>query len=110
RMKPLAGVRVGIDAGIVSGEFLHLVEAMLDGVGHRLIAEMPFAREVSAIAILLKELGNGRSLGAKIVFVAGGDDDRERGADRDAPGHERGAPCGATRLAIPARERGAFLR
>jgi len=34
-----------------------------------------------------------------------GDDDRERGADRDAPGDERGAPCGATRLAIPARER-----
>src|SRR5271169_7140166 len=36
-------VVIGIDAWIVGGEFLHLVEAVFDGIELRLVAQMPFA-------------------------------------------------------------------
>ena len=85
-MEPLRCVGVGVNAGVVGGEFLHLVEAVLDRIGNGLVAEMPLAGEGGAVAVLFEELGDGRRLGAEIIFIAGSDDDREGGADRDAPG------------------------
>ena len=38
-MEPFAGVVVGVDAGVVGGEMLHLVEAVLDRIGLRLVAQ-----------------------------------------------------------------------
>lgn len=87
-MRVVCRVAVAIDAGIVRGELLHLVEAMLDRVELGLIAEVPLAGEVSGIAVLLVELGDGRRLFPEAVRVAGNDNDRQRRADRDAPGHE----------------------
>ena len=46
-MEPLARVVVRIGPGIIGGEVLHLVEAMFDRIGFGLVAEMPFAGEVS---------------------------------------------------------------
>ena len=108
-MEPLVRVVVGIDAGIVGGEILHLVEAMLDRIGLGLVAQMPFAGEVRRVAVLLKELGDRRRLLAQGVFVARRHHDRQGGADRNASGHERGTAGGATRLAIPVGENGALL-
>ncbi len=61
------------------------------------------------IAVLLVEFGDGRRVRGQAVRVAGNDHDRQRRADRDAPGHERGAARRAARLAVPAREHRAFL-
>ena len=108
-MEPFLGVVIGIDAGIVGGEMFHLIEAMRGRIGIRYIAEMPLAREVGGVAVLLKEFGDRRRFLAEIVLVARSDNDRERRADGDAPGDERGAARGATRLAVPVRERGALL-
>jgi hypothetical protein len=95
------GVGIGVDPGIVGEEVLHGVETMIDR--HRVdgVAEMPLAGEVGLIAVLLEELGDGRRLRTKFVGVAGRDHDRERGAYRQAAGHERGAAGGATRLPVP---------
>src|SRR5260221_13930842 len=87
----------------------HLVEAMLNWVGIGLVAEMPFAREVCRVAVLLEEFGDRRCLLPKAVFIARGHYDRERRADRNTPGHEGGAPGGAARLAVPVRESGTLL-
>src|SRR6266478_9601034 len=108
-MRPRRRVGVVIDAWVVRGEFLHLVEAMLDRVGLGLVAEMPLAREVGRVAVLLEELRNGGCLLAKGVLVARRDDDRQRRADGNAPGDQRGAAGGATRLAVPTGEMRAFL-
>ena len=108
-MEPLGGVGVGIDAGVVCGERLHLIEAMLDRVGIGLVAEMPLARKVRRIAILLEEFRDGGRLLAQCILVARGHHDRERRADRNAPSHERGATGRAARLTVPAREHRAFL-
>ena len=75
-MEPLVGVRVGIDAGVVGSELLHLVEAMLDWISRRLVAEVPLAREVRGVAVLLEELGDGRGFRAEVVFVARSHHDR----------------------------------
>jgi hypothetical protein len=60
-MKPLRSVVVGIDACIISGKLLHLVEAMLDRVRHRLVDQVPLAREVRGVPILFEKFGNGWS-------------------------------------------------
>ena len=103
------GVAVGIDARIIGGELLHLVEAVLDRVELGHVTEMPLAGEVRLVPVLLVELGDGRRLFPEPVLVAGNNHDRKRRADRDAPGHERGAARGAAGLAVPAREHRAFL-
>ena len=82
---------------------------MLGRIGLGLVAQMPFAGEVRRVAVLLEELGDRRRLLAQAVFVARRHHDRQRGADRNASGHERGAAGGATRLAVPVGENGAFL-
>ena len=61
-MEPRSRVAVGVNARIVSAEGFHLVEAVLDRVGLRLVAQMPFTREVRRVAILLEEFGNRRCL------------------------------------------------
>ena len=45
-MEPLGGVGIGVDARIVRGESLHLIEAVLDRIGCGLVTEMPFAGKV----------------------------------------------------------------
>ena len=39
---------VGVDARVIRGEVLHLVEAVLDRIGLGLVAQVPFAGEVGA--------------------------------------------------------------
>ncbi len=46
-MREAIRVVIGIDARIVGGEFLHLVEAVLDRVELGLISQVPLARKVS---------------------------------------------------------------
>src|SRR5438552_3693036 len=70
---------------------------------------MPFAREVSAIAVFLEELGNRRRLLLQAILVTWGDDDRQPRADGDSPGDERRTAGSATCLAVPAGEQRAFL-
>ena len=108
-MKPLGSVGVGIDAGIVRGERLHLIEAVLDRVRRRLVSEMPLARKVRRIAILPEKFRNGGRLLPQRVFIARSHHDRERRSDREAPSHKRGAARRAARLTVPAREHCAFL-
>jgi hypothetical protein len=100
---------VGIDAGIVGGEILHLVEAMRGRVGRRLVAEVPLARKVCRVAVLFEEFCDCRCLRAEEVLVARGNHDRQRRADRNTPGNERGAARGAARLAVPVCENGTLL-
>ena len=101
--------RRSVNAGVVGGKMLHLVEAMLGRIGIRDVAEMPLAREVGGVAVLLEEFGDGRRFLAEIVLVAGGDHDGERRADRDAAGDEGGAARRTARLAVPIGERRALL-
>src|SRR5208282_22341 len=108
-MEPLVCVVIGIGAGVIGGEVLHLVEAVLDRIGFGLVAEMPLAGKIGRIAVLLEELGDRRRLLAQEVRVGGRDNDRQRRADRNAPSDERGAACGATRLPVPVGEGRAFL-
>jgi hypothetical protein len=103
-MEAVRGVVIGIDAGIVSGKMLHLVEAMHGRIGVRDVAEMPLAGEVGRVTVLLEELGDGRRFLAEIVLVAWSHHDRERRADRDASGDEGSPPRGATRLTVPTGE------
>src|SRR5213592_939168 len=108
-MSEILSAVIGIDARIIGSEHFHFVEAMFDRVELGLITKMPLAREVSAIAVLLEELGDRRRGLGQAVLVARHYHDRKGRADRDASGHERGAAGRATRLTIPAREYGAFL-
>ena len=108
-VEPLVGVVVGVDAGVVGGEILHLVKAVFDRIGFGLVAQMPLAGEVGGIAVLLEELGDRRRLLTEHIRIAGRDDDRQRRADRNAPGDERGAARGAARLSVPVGERRALL-
>src|SRR6185312_8370523 len=68
RMKKFRGVVVSVNASIVGGKMLHLVEAMLGRIGIRDVAEMPLAREVGGVAVLLEEFGDGRRFLAEIVL------------------------------------------
>src|SRR5215475_13895905 len=63
----VSGVR--IDARIVRGERLHLIEAVRDWVGLGLVAEMPLARKIRRVAVLLEEFGNGGRLLAQRILV-----------------------------------------
>ena len=74
-----------------------------------LVAEMPLAGEIGAITVLLEEFRDRRRLPPEAIPVAGNDDDRERRADWDAAGLERGAACRATCLPVPIAEQRAFL-
>src|SRR5262249_26503381 len=56
--EPGGGIAVGIDARVVGAESLHLVEAVRDRVRLRLVAQVPLAREIGRIAVLLEELGD----------------------------------------------------
>src|SRR5262249_45943868 len=85
------------------------VEAVLDRVGVRLVAEMPLTRKVCREAVLLEEFGNGRRFFAQRVLVAWGNHNRQRRANGDAPCHERRTARGAARLTVPVREQSAFL-
>src|SRR5262249_32215854 len=104
RMEPGRGVAIRVDPGIVRAERLHLVEAVLDRIGFGLVAEMPLAGEIGRVTVVPEEFSDGRGLLAKEVLVAGGNDDGERRADRNAPGHERGAARRAARLTVPGGE------
>ena len=75
-MEPLGGVRVGIDAGVIGGELLHLIEAMLGWIGRRLVAQVPLAGEVRGVTVLLEEFGDRRGLRAEVVLVARSNHDR----------------------------------
>src|SRR5437773_11204929 len=70
-MEPRTGVGVGIDTRIIGGERFHLVEAVLDWIGFRFVAEMPLAGEVRRVTVLLEELGNRRSAFPEKVLVTG---------------------------------------
>ena len=58
-MKPRRRVAVGVHAGVIGAEDLHLIEPMLDRIGLRTVAQMPLAGEVGSTRPL-EELGNGR--------------------------------------------------
>src|ERR1700745_3858412 len=81
---------------------------MFDRRGVRLVAEMPLARIVSRVTVLLEELGDGRRLFFERILVAGGNHDGERRTDRDTPGHKRGAASRTACLTVPASEGRAF--
>ena len=83
---------------------LHLVEAVLGRIGVGLVAQVPLAGEVGRVAVLLEEFGDRRRFLVQGVRIAGGDHDRERRADRNPSGDERGAAGRAARLAVPVRE------
>src|ERR1017187_6729602 len=100
-MEILGSIRVRIDAGVISGELFHLVEAMIRRVGNRLVAHVPLAGEVGGVAVLLEEFGDGRGLRLEVVLVARGNHDRERGTNGNATGHEGRAARRAARLSVP---------
>jgi hypothetical protein len=54
-MEEPGGVVVRINAGIVGGEMLHLIDAMRGGIGFGLVAEMPLAGKVGRVTVLLEE-------------------------------------------------------
>src|SRR5215469_10010397 len=108
-MKPLGGIGIGVDAGVIGGELLHLVEAVIRWIGYWLVAEVPLAGEVRRVAVLLKEFGNRWRLRTEVVLVARGNHDRKRRADGNASGHKRGAACRTACLAVPTGEDRAFL-
>src|SRR5208337_4470571 len=81
----------------------------LDRIGIGFVAHMPLTGEVRRVAVFLEKFGDRRRLLPDVVLVTRGNYDRERRADRNTPGHERGAAGGATRLAVPAGENGALL-
>src|SRR5271156_5061937 len=87
-MREVRRVVIGVDARIVSGELLHLVEAMLDRVELGLIPQMPLAREISRIAALREELGDCRGVLGEAILITRHDYDRKRGTNWDASGHE----------------------
>src|SRR5436309_3091218 len=89
-MSEVLGAVIGIHARVIGSEHFHFVEAMLNRVELGLITQMPLAREVSAIAVLLEELGDRRRGLRQAVLVARHYHDRKGRADRDASGHERG--------------------
>ena len=72
-MEPLRRVAVGVNAGVIRSELLHLIEAVFDGVGLGLVTQVPLAREVGRIAVLLEELRNRGGLFAQSILIAGGD-------------------------------------
>src|SRR5213595_2672411 len=108
-MEPGTGVGVGIDTRIVGSERFHFVEAVLDWIGLWFVAEMPLAREVRRVTVLLEELGDRRSAFPEEVLVTGGDHNRERRTDGDPSSNERGATGRATSLAVPTREHRALF-
>jgi hypothetical protein len=69
-VKPLLGIVIGIDARVVSRELLHLVEAMLDWIGLRLVSHVPLAGEVSRVTVLLEEFSYGGRLLPDGVLIA----------------------------------------
>src|ERR1700733_14431643 len=103
-MGEVGRVVIGVDARVIGGELLHLIEAVFDRVEFGLIAEMPLAREIGAVTVLLEKLGDCRRGFCQAVLVAWHDDHRKGRTDRDAPSYERGAASGATRLTIPTGE------
>jgi hypothetical protein len=58
-VKPNRGVAVSVHSRIIRGERLHLIEAVLDWVSLGFVTEVPFAREVGRVAVLLEELRDG---------------------------------------------------
>src|SRR5258708_20399442 len=73
---------------------------MLDRVGLGFVAEMPLAREVGRVALLLEELVDRRGFLAQEVLITRRDDDRQRRADGNGPGDQPGPSSGAPRLPL----------
>ena len=67
------------------------------------------SKSKSPVIVLLEEFCDRRRLLPEAIQVAGNGDDRQRRADRDAPGYERGAARRAACLAVPAGEERAFF-
>src|SRR5439155_22238924 len=74
-----------------------------------LVAEMPLAREVRRVTVLLEDLGARRSAFPEEVLVTGGDQNRERRTDGHPSSNERGPTGRATSLAVPTREHRALF-
>ena len=53
-MRKVIGIVIGVDAWIICGKLFHFVEPMFDGVEFWLIPEMPLARKICRIAVLLE--------------------------------------------------------
>ena len=83
RVKGRRRIVVGVDARVIGCELLHFVVPVLDRIELGLVAEVPLAGEVSRVSVLLEELGDRRRLLPEPVLVTGGDDDRQRRADRN---------------------------
>jgi hypothetical protein len=60
RMGEATRIVIRIDARKVSSKLLHFTEAMFNRIELGLITQMPLAREIRAIAVPLKELGDRR--------------------------------------------------
>src|SRR5438034_11739043 len=103
-MEPRTGVGVGIDTRIIGGERFHLVEALLDWIGFRFVAEMPLAVEVRRVTVLVEELGSRRSASPEKVLVTGGHHNRQPVPHGDASGHERVFAGRVAGLPLTARE------
>ena len=100
---------VGIDTRVICRELLHLVEAVIDRIELFHVAEMPFAGKVSLVTVVLVELGDGRRVRVQPVRVAGNHHNGERGANRDATGHEGSTARRAACLAVPTGKDRPFL-
>ena len=89
------GVGIGVDPGVVGEHVVHLVEAVGDRVGLVDVAEVPLADLDGGVALLPQELGDRRGFRGEVVGITRQQHQRERGADRDAAGDERGTAGGA---------------
>src|SRR5215510_9163623 len=94
-------ISIGVDPGIVSEEMLHLVKAVLGRKSIRRVPQMPLARHVRCIAVLLVKLGDGGYRFVKLVRVTGSNYHRQRGSNGNTSSDERGTPRRATGLSVP---------
>ena len=82
---------------IIGGKLVHFIESVLDRVDLGLIAHMPLAREIRAIAVFWK---NSAIVGVDFVrpFSSPSAITTESAERWESPSHERGAARGAARL------------
>jgi hypothetical protein len=97
-----------VNARIISGEFLHFVEAVFDPVEFLLITQMPLTREVSRVTVFWKNLAIVEVEFVRPLGSPGNHHDRKGRADWVATGHEGGAAGSSACLTMPACEHGAF--
>jgi hypothetical protein len=82
---------------------------MLDRIGFRLVAQMPFSGKVRRVAVLFEVFGNRRSLFAEKILVARRNHDGKRRANRDSPCDERSTTRRTACLSIPTGKSGSFF-